>query len=126
MGMRDTGPVGGVDEFIAAAPPDVQVGLEDLRAQLLELLPGATTRISYRIPVFVIGRQIVGMGYSARFVSLYTMSPPLAGEIGPALRALGCKVSGATVGVPHGRTFPPEAVRMVVAGRLAELGITTG
>lgn len=124
MGMRDTGPVDTVEQFIAAAPPQVQITLHDLQAQLLDLLPGATTRISYQVPVFVLGRQVVGMGYSATSVSLYTMSPPLTSRIGPRLRALGCRVSGATVGVPHGRTFPSEAVEQIVHGRLVELGIT--
>lgn len=124
MGMRDTGPVDSVEAFISAAPPAVQVTLQDLQAQLLELLPGATVRISYQVPVFVIGRQVVGMGYSAQQVSFYTMSPPLLRDLGTQLRALGCRVSGATVGVPHGQLFPPAAVELVVQRRLVELGIT--
>lgn len=124
MGMRDNGPVETVEEFITGAPPQVQLTLYDLQAQLLDLLPGASTRISYQVPVFVLGKQVVGMGYSAKSVSLYTMSPPLLRQIGPQLRELGCTVSGATVGVPHGHTFPAEAVERIVQGRLVELGIT--
>lgn len=126
MGMRDTGPYDSVEAFIAAAPPAVQVTLQDLQAQLQDLLPGAATRISYQVPVFVVGKQVVGMGYSADLVSLYTMSPPLLRDIATQVRALGCRVSGATVGVPHGRLFPHQVVELIVQRRLVELGITTG
>ena len=110
-------------EYIAAAPEAARAGLQDLREQILALLPDAQEKISYQIPVFVVGKQVVGMGTSAKAVSLYTMSPPLTQQIGPQLKALGVQVRGATAAVPHGSTFPPEAVELIIRGRMAELGI---
>ena len=110
-------------EYIAAAPGVARAGLQDLREQILALLPDAQEKISYQVPVFVVGKQVVGMGTSAKAVSLYSMSPPLMRQIGPQLQALGVNVRGATAAVPHGSTFPPEAVELIIRGRMAELDI---
>lgn len=112
-----------VEAFVTDAPAAAQPGLRDLREQILALLGDAQERISYRIPVFVVGKQVVGMGYSKTHVSLYSMSPALLADLTPGLRDCGVKVTGATAAVRHGQTFPPEAVRMIVQGRMAELGI---
>jgi uncharacterized protein YdhG (YjbR/CyaY superfamily) len=112
-----------IAEYLGTVPPEARDGLMDLRAQILALLPHAQERISYQIPVFVVGRQVVGMGATAKAISLYSMSPPLMARIGPQLREMGVRVKGATAAVPHGNTFPPEAVGLIVAGRMAELGI---
>lgn len=112
-----------IAEYLATAPQGARAGLRDLREQILALLPDAQERISYRIPVFVVGKQVVGMGTSAHAVSLYSMSPPLMQRIGPRLRTLGVQVHGATAAVPHGNTFPPEGVALILRGRMAELGI---
>lgn len=109
--------------YLDTVPPEAREGLLDLRVQILALLPQAQERISYQIPVFVVGRQVVGMGATATAISLYSMSPPLMARIGSQLRELGVRVKGATAAVPHGVTFPPEAVGLIVAGRRAELGI---
>jgi uncharacterized protein YdhG (YjbR/CyaY superfamily) len=112
-----------VDEFVAAAPPDVQPGLTAVRAQLEALLPDAGVRISYGVPIYEVGRQVVGFGYSKSHVSLYLMSPPLVRELAPQAKAAGARASGGTIGVPHGQPFPQDLLELVVARRLAELGI---
>lgn len=116
-------PPADVEAFIRDAPSAAQSTLRDLRRQILALLGEASERISYRVPVFVVGRQVVGMGYSKTHVSLYSMSPSLMADLAPSLREAGVKVTGATAAVPHGETFPPEAVRAIVRGRMAETGI---
>jgi uncharacterized protein YdhG (YjbR/CyaY superfamily) len=121
--MNAVPPPDAIAEYLDTVPPAAVDGLLDLRAQILALLPQAQERISYQIPVFVIGGQVVGMGATATAISLYSMSPPLMARIGPRLRELGVRVKGATAAVPHGSTFPPEAVGLIVAGRTAELGI---
>lgn len=113
-----------VDAYIAAAPVPAQDTLRDLRTQVLGLLGEADERISYRIPVFVVGTQVVGMGLSATHVSLYSMSPGLIASLEPSLSGRGVKVAGATVAVRHGERFPPEVVQAVVRGRMRELGLT--
>jgi uncharacterized protein YdhG (YjbR/CyaY superfamily) len=112
-----------VDEFVAAAPPDVQPGLTAVRAQLEALLPDAGVRISYGVPIYEVGRQVVGFGYSKSHVSLYLMSPPLVRELAPQAKAAGARASGGTIGVPHGQPFPQDLLELVISRRLAELGI---
>ena len=112
-----------IAEYLDTVPPEARGGLLDLRAQILALLPQAQELISYQIPVFVVGRHVVGMGAAAKAISLYSMSPPLMARIRPQVRELGVRVKGATAAVPHGETFPAEAVGLIVAGRMAELGI---
>lgn len=116
-------PPADVEAFIRDAPSAAQSTLRDLRRQILALLGDANERISYRVPVFEVGRQVVGMGYTKTHVSLYSMSPSLMFDLAPSLREAGVTVTGATAAVPHGETFPPAAVRAIVAGRMAETGI---
>lgn len=112
-----------VDRFIAEAPEQARPGLQALRDRLEAELPDATVRISYGVPIYELGRQVIGFGYAKGRTSLYVMSPPLVQELAQTAEAAGATTSGGTIGVPHGTDFPDDLLELVVARRLAELGI---
>jgi len=76
-----------VDEYLAAQPDAVRAVLQDIRAIVHEVLPGATERISYGMPTFdVDGSALVHVAGWAKHVSIYPTpaSPPeLVAELAP-------------------------------------------
>lgn len=110
-----------VDEYLARLPQDKRATLAQLRALIPEETPAVTERVSYQIPMFRQGQDLVGISAARNHCALHTLShtvlPPLADE----LKAAGLKISGATLHFPPGIDIPAALVREVLKARLAEL-----
>ncbi|MFC6238448.1 iron chaperone [Longivirga aurantiaca] len=78
---------GTIDDYLAAQPDAVRAALQDIRAVVHEVLPGATERISYGMPTFDLdGSTVVHVAGWAKHVSIYPTpaSPPeLVEELAP-------------------------------------------
>lgn len=76
-----------VDEYVAAQPEPVRAVLQDVRGIVHDVIPGATERISYRMPTFdVDGHAVVHVAAWAQHISIYPTpsSPPdLVAELAP-------------------------------------------
>ena len=76
-----------VDEYVAAQPEHVRAALQDVRAVVHEVLPGATERISYGMPTFdVDGTTVVHVAAWAKHLSIYptpAAPPELVAELAP-------------------------------------------
>lgn len=108
-----------VDEYLSALPPDQQDALERVRRIILEAVPEATERISYKIPVFAAGGDLVGLAAQAKHLAFYTMSPGLVASMGDQLA--GCKVSGAsTIHFTPDRPLAKKLIHKIVRARLRE------
>ena len=66
-----------IDEYIAAARPDVRPILEKLRDTIRAAAPGAEELISYRMPAF---RQNNILIYFAPFTNHIGIYPPVSGD----------------------------------------------
>lgn len=108
-----------VDEYIASYPPDVQRPLEEVRAAIREVVPGAEERISYGIPTFSIdGRYVVYFSGWKRHVSVYPIpdtagDPDLGRELKPYMAGKG------TLKFALGEPMPLALIQRVAA-RLLE------
>ena len=102
-------------------PADFRFTLQQLRGIIRRLAPGATKRVSYRIPMFRLKKDFVGISAAKNHCSLHSLShtvlPPLADE----LKAAGLKISGATLHFPPCADLPVALVRKVLLARRAEL-----
>ena len=111
-----------VDEYLAAQPEDKRATLAQLRTLIREAAPDCRERVSYRIPMFRLNKDFVGISAAKNHCSLHSLShavlPPLADE----LKAAGVKVSGATLHFPPGADLPVALVRKVLLARRVELG----
>ena len=60
-----------IDAYIATFPPEVQARLKAVREAIRALAPGAEERISYGIPTFRQGRNLIHYAAFARHIGLY-------------------------------------------------------
>jgi uncharacterized protein YdhG (YjbR/CyaY superfamily) len=76
VAMRTTAPKS-IGEYIAAAPPEVQAILTQIRKTVRAAAPEAEELISYRMPAFRLQRILV---YFAAFKAHIGFFPPVSGE----------------------------------------------
>jgi len=111
-----------VDAYLAALPDDDRAGLERVRAIVKETAPGCTERVSYGIPIFRLGKDLVGMSARKSHCALHTMSPGLMNRMVDELG--GVEVSGATIHFTRENPLSRELVEKVVRERMGEIGLT--
>ena len=103
-----------VDEYIAAAPADVQPLLEQLRAAIRESAPNATERISYGMPTYDFHGHIAHFAAYKRHIGLYGViheDTPLAKEAAPYLE------SRSTLRLPLDKPLPLALIKKAVRAR---------
>ena len=109
----------GVDEYIAALPPDARELMELLRATIREAAPEAAETISYRIPAFRDrGRMLVFFAAFRDHCSMYPATGVVIDALGAELKPY---LSGkATIRFRLDQPVPVELVAKVVQLRLEE------
>ena len=111
-----------IDAYLADLPDDVRSSLERVRAVIREAAPECTERVSYKIPIFRLTKDLMGMSASKNHCSLHTMSPPLVKAMAEELA--GVKVSGATIHFTPENPLPKELIRRVAEERIKEIDST--
>jgi uncharacterized protein YdhG (YjbR/CyaY superfamily) len=109
-----------VDAYLAALPEDQRAALQRVRELIHAIAPACTERVSYRIPVFRLRRDLVALSAHTRHVSFHTLSPRLAEVIHAEFLAV--TVSGATIQFTPGRPLPQEVLERVVRARMEVAG----
>jgi uncharacterized protein YdhG (YjbR/CyaY superfamily) len=68
-----------VDDYISAAPKEVQASLKTVREAIREAAPGAKEGISYRIPYYGYKGRLAWFGLHSKHIGLY-LRPPVVDE----------------------------------------------
>jgi uncharacterized protein YdhG (YjbR/CyaY superfamily) len=107
-----------VDQYIAAAPPEAQRHLQEIRAILREVAPEATETLKWGTPVFEDKRILFSF---AAFKSHLTFMPT-----GPAMEPFkadlaGYKTGKDTIQLPYDRPLPADLIRRIAAFRLQDV-----
>jgi uncharacterized protein YdhG (YjbR/CyaY superfamily) len=63
-----------IDEYIAGCPPEVQARLQKVRSTIKRAAPGAEEAIKYRLPTFVLKRNLVHFGAFKNHIGFYPTS----------------------------------------------------
>ena len=106
-----------IDDYIASHAPEIQTRLSAMRATIRKHAPEAEERISYRIPTFYLGGNLVHFAAFARHVGFY----PGASGIAAFQKALArYKSARGSVQFPHTEPLPLELVADIVRFRVAE------
>jgi uncharacterized protein YdhG (YjbR/CyaY superfamily) len=115
MKESDSLPVG-IDEYIAPFPPKVRKILEKLRKTVHAAAPGATERISYRMPAFDRKGILVYFAAYERHIGFYPTGEGIA-----AFRKeiAGYKSSKGAIQFPLDEEIPYELVTRIVEHRVA-------
>lgn len=107
-----------IDDYIAAAPPEVQPVLQAVRATIRQAAPLADERISYGMPAFFLGKKaLVYVGAFKRHIGLY---PPVRH---PALLAQVARYAGpkGNLQLPLSAPMPHALIGQIVSARLQEV-----
>ncbi len=111
-----------IDDYIAGHPPAVQARLAALRATIRQHAAAAEERISYRMPTFYLGGNLVHFAAFARHVGFY----PGATGIAAFQEALALyKGAKGSVQFPHSEPLPLDLVAAIVQFRVAEQAATS-
>ena len=114
-------PAATIDQYIAGFPAETQRILQQLRALVHEVSPGATERISYAIPTFDLrGSLLIAIAGWKHHIGLY----PVTGRVAEALAAelATYKMGRGSVQLPLVKPMPLELVRRIVELRAAAIG----
>jgi uncharacterized protein YdhG (YjbR/CyaY superfamily) len=106
MDMKN--PATSIDEFIARFPPNIQAVLQELRTTIQQAAPEAKEKISYGIPTFTLGGNLVHFSAYEKHIGFYPGSGPVA-EFANELKAY--ETSKGTVRFPLDKPLPLELIR---------------
>jgi uncharacterized protein YdhG (YjbR/CyaY superfamily) len=108
-----------IDDYIASHPPAVQARLTAMRDTIRQHAPAAEERISYRIPTFYLGGNLVHFAAFGKHIGFYPGPSGIAAFQDSLARYKGAKGS---VQFPHGEPLPLDVVAAIVQFRVAEQG----
>lgn len=106
-----------IDEYIAEFPPETRKVLEELRALITSLAPGATEKISYAIPTFHLNGNLVHFAAFEKHVGFYPTPSGIEAfreELKPYKTAKG------SVQFPLDQPLPTDLIRRMVEFRVRE------
>ena len=99
-----------IDEYIAAQDDKIRPNLNELRVILQAALPDAEERISWSMPTYWRGRNIIHFAASKKHLGLYP-----GGEATTAFadELTGIDVSKGTIRLPYDRELPTELIQRI-------------
>ena len=105
-----------VDEYISAFPAEIRSILQEVRATIRSAAPGAAEKISYGMPTFALGREVVHFAAFKRHIGLF---PPVRDpELIEATRAY--RGEKGNLRFPLDRPIPLELIGRIAQARLVE------
>lgn len=116
--MRMNTNIGSADEYIAGFPEDVQPILRKLRSIIQKAAPKATESISYGMPVYVQGKNLVYFGGFKNHVSFF---PTPSGITAFAKELSAYTVSKGTIQFPLNKPLPSKLIADIVKFRVKEV-----
>ncbi len=111
---------GEIDAYLEGLSEDMRSALKRVRSIIRETAPDCTERVSYRIPIFRLQKDLVGMSAQKNHCSLHSMSPSLIKAMASELK--GYRASGATVHFTPEKPLPRELIEKIVRERAKESG----
>ncbi len=108
-----------VDEYIEAQDEKVRPVLNEIRAVLRKALPEAEERISWSMPTYWKGRNLIHFAASKKHVGIYP-----GGEATTVFAddLAGMDVSKGTIRLPYGKELPEELISRIARWCLSQYG----
>jgi uncharacterized protein YdhG (YjbR/CyaY superfamily) len=104
-----------VDEYISAAPRQVQDKLREVRAAIKEAAPAAHESISYRMPYYNYKGRLAWFGLHKAHIGLY-VRPPVIEEYKNEL--VGYETTKSAVRLPLDKKIPVLLIKKLVKARM--------
>lgn len=100
-----------VEEYIASFPTETQNILQQLRADLQQMIPDAKQKISYAIPTFTLNGNLIHFAGYKNHIGLYPGSKAVE-VLAEDLK--GYETSKGTVRFPINKPLPMELIKKIV------------
>src|SRR5689334_12056369 len=104
-----------VDEYIAAAPKEVQGKLRELRAAITSVAPEAVEKISYGMPYYGYKGKLAYFRQHAKHIGLY-IPPPIVQEHADELKKY--ETAMAAIRFPLDKKLPIPLIKKLVHARM--------
>ncbi len=104
-----------MDDYISAAPKEVQDKLKKVRAAIREAAPAADESISYRMPYYDYKGRLAWFGLHRAHIGLY-IRPPVVEEHRNELA--GYKTTKSAVHLPLDKSIPVQLIKKLVKARM--------
>ena len=107
-----------IDEYIAGFPAEIQEKLREIRKVIHETAPEATEKISYQMPTFYLGGNLIHFAAFKQHIGVY----PSGSELGALKDEVArYRTSKGTLQFPLSEPIPYELIGRVALARAAEL-----
>jgi len=104
-----------VDEYIAAAPKEVQSRLKEMQAAIREVAPDAVEKISYGMPYYGYKGRLVYFGHAKKHIGLY-IPTPVVEQHKDELKDY--QTAAATIRFPLDKKLPITLIKKLVKARM--------
>ena len=105
-----------VDEYIANAPKELQVRLQDIRATIKDAAPAAEERMSYGMPYYAYKGRLVYFAYAKKHIGIYAIFEPVRAEYRNELK--GYEMSKGTIRFPSDKELPLGLIKKLVTSQV--------
>ncbi|MGI6279650.1 MAG: iron chaperone, partial [Acutalibacteraceae bacterium] len=109
---------GAVDEYIAAQIEDVQPLLQKIRETIKSAAPGATEKISWQIPTFWQGENLIHFAAFKKHISIFP-GGEATGVFAEKLK--GYKTSKGTIQFPLGKPIDYDLIAEITRWRVSQV-----
>ncbi len=99
-----------VDDYIAAQEESIRPRLKQLRSIIHRAIPDAEEKISWSMPTFWKGRNLIHFASFKKHIGLYPGDEAVAAF---ADKLTDFEVSKGTIRLPHGEPLPEELIRRI-------------
>ena len=103
-----------VEEYILAQDESVRDRLQRVRTALREALPDAAEKISWSMPTYWQGRNIIHFAAQKKHIGLYP-GPEAVAHFAGKLDEAGCEYSKGSIRIPHRIPLPLSLVAEIAA-----------
>ena len=103
-----------VDEYILAQDEGIRDRLQSVRAVLKRELPDAAEKISWSMPTYWKGHNILHFAASKKHIGLYP-GPEAVAEFAEKLDRAGCTYSKGTIRIPCSGELPLDLIAEIAA-----------
>ncbi|MBU3745354.1 MAG: hypothetical protein FGM61_12565 [Sediminibacterium sp.] len=106
-----------VDQYCMQYPLAIQQRLAAIRAVIKKLAPEATEKISYRMPLYMLGKRLLYFAVHTHHIGLYPMASGIqqfANQLDKYVHATG------SVQFPHNQPLPISLIQKMIAFRIKE------
>lgn len=104
-----------VDEYIAAAPHELQSKLKQIRQAIKEIAPDAEEKLSYGMPYYGYKGRLVYFAYAKNHIGLYVPPPVIENHVEELKKYVTAK---ATVQFPYDQELPVALIKKLVKARI--------